>query len=109
MQLAKSIIFPNKKINDIIRNLLLSAICNQDVWWLEKDLRKEQKKCNFTQRKKSVMEGGGSLVFEIKCWGHRELIHELLHPDWLGYVKIESPDRLKEEFLEYVEMVKSAV
>ena len=45
----------------------------------------------------------------MKCRGHRELIHELLHPDCLGYVKIESPERLKEELLEYVEMVKLAV
>ena len=52
---------------------------------------------------------GENLVLEMKCRGNGELIHELLHPDWLGHVKIESPKRLKEEFLEYVEMVKLVV
>lgn len=45
----------------------------------------------------------------MKCRGHRELIHELLHPDWLGNVKIESPERLKEEYLEQIEIAKNAV
>ena len=77
-----------------------------DDW---KKFAKRAEKVQFHPTQKISHGRGGTLVLEMKCRGHRELIHELLHPDWLGYVKIESPDRLKEEFLEYVEMVKSAV
>ena len=51
----------------------------------------------------------GSLVMELRCRGHRELIWELMHPDWLGFVQIESPDRLKEEYAEQLERAKTAV
>ena len=77
-----------------------------DDW---KKFAKRAEKVQFHSTQKISYGRGGTLVLEMKCRGHRELIHELLHPDFLGYVKIESPDRLKEEFLEYVEMVKSAV
>ena len=36
-------------------------------------------------------------------------MHELLHPDWLKYVKIESPERLKGEYSEQLERAKLAV
>lgn len=45
----------------------------------------------------------------MRCCCHRELIHELLQPDWVGYVEIESPERLKEEYLDYLERAKKAV
>jgi len=32
-----------------------------------------------------------------------------MHPDWLGFVQIESPDRLKEECSEQLERAKTAV
>ena len=32
-----------------------------------------------------------------------------MHPDWLGFVQIESPDRLKEEYAEQLEKAKSAI
>ena len=44
----------------------------------------------------------GDLVVELRCQGHRELIHELCHPDWLGQVTIEAPWTLRAEFDEYV-------
>ena len=74
-----------------------------------KEVAKRAEKVQFHPTQKISHGRGGTLVLEMKCRGHRELIHELLHPDWLGHVKIESPERLKEEFLDYVEMVKSAV
>ena len=37
------------------------------------------------------------------------LIHDLLHPNWLGSVKIECPGRLKEEYLEQIKSAKTAV
>ena len=46
---------------------------------------------------------------ELRCRGHRELIWELMHPDWLGFVQIESPDRLKEEYADQLERAKTAV
>ena len=36
------------------------------------------------------------------CKGHWELIHELLHPDWLGNVVIEEPEELKQEYEAYL-------
>lgn len=47
------------------------------------------------------------LIVQLRCQGHRELIHELCHPDWLGKVTIESPDSLREEFDEYIEQLRS--
>lgn len=33
----------------------------------------------------------GALIVKMRCKGHRELLHEILHPDWLGHVKILGP------------------
>lgn len=49
----------------------------------------------------------GGIVVDLRCQGHRELIHELCHPDWLGQVTIERPDMLRDEFDEYVEQLRS--
>ena len=49
----------------------------------------------------------GGLVVQLRCQGHRELIHELCHPDWLGQVRIESPDSLRVEFDAYIEQLRS--
>ena len=51
----------------------------------------------------------GSLVIEMRCRGHRELIWELMHPDWTGHVKIESPEGLQKEYLGQLERGKTAV
>ena len=44
---------------------------------------------------------GGTLVVHLRCRGHRELIHELCHPDWLGSVVIEEPKSLRDEMSGY--------
>jgi predicted DNA-binding transcriptional regulator YafY len=44
----------------------------------------------------------GSLVVSLHCKGHRELFWELLHPDWIGRVTIESPAELADSFAEYL-------
>ena len=49
----------------------------------------------------------GGLVVDLHCQGHRELIHELCHPDWLGQVQIESPDSLRDEFNDYLDQLRS--
>lgn len=51
----------------------------------------------------------GSFLVQLKCQGHRELIHELLHPDWLGFVTIEEPEELKVEYLRYLTASRMAV
>ena len=90
------------------------GVFHGDVHWdiknrFAKEVAKRAEKVQFHPTQKISHGRGGNLVLEMKCRGHRELIHELLHPDWLGHVKIKSPKRLKEEFLEYVEMVKLVV
>ena len=49
----------------------------------------------------------GALLVELNCQGHRELIHELCHPDWLGQVQIETPDSLRVEFNDYLRQLGS--
>jgi predicted DNA-binding transcriptional regulator YafY len=49
----------------------------------------------------------GALLVQLRCQGHRELIHELCHPDWLGQVQIVSPDSLRVEFDDYLEQLRS--
>ena len=46
------------------------------------------------------------MVAHLRCQGHRELIHELCHPDWLGQVLIEFPESLGVEFNEYLEQLR---
>ncbi len=48
----------------------------------------------------------GGLIVRLRCQGHRELIHELCHPDWLGQVTIEGPESLREEFDDYVSQLR---
>jgi hypothetical protein len=49
----------------------------------------------------------GGLVVQLLCQGHRELIHELCHPDWLGQVKIEAPETLRMEFDDYLKHLQT--
>jgi predicted DNA-binding transcriptional regulator YafY len=65
---------------------------------------KRAEKVLFHPSQKMRRSRGGLLV-ELRCQGHRELIHELCHPDWLGQVRIESPDSLRAEFDDYVEQL----
>ena len=74
-----------------------------------KEVAKRAEKVQFHPSQKISHGRNGSLVMELRCRGHRELIWELMHPDWLGFVQIESPDRLKEEYAEQLERAKKAV
>ena len=51
----------------------------------------------------------GELIVEFSCRGHREIIWEILQPDWLGEIKIEAPNALKDEYNEYLECARSAI
>jgi predicted DNA-binding transcriptional regulator YafY len=90
------------------------GVFHGDALWdikirFSKEVADRAEKVKFHPSQKISHGRGGTLVVELKCRGHRELIHELLHPDWLGYVKIESPERLKEEYSEQLERAKLAV
>ena len=73
------------------------------------DVAERASKINFHPTQEQRQQGDGSLTVKMQCRGHRELIWELMHPDWLGFVQIESPDRLKEEYAEQLEKAKLAV
>lgn len=66
---------------------------------------KRAEKVRFHPSQKMSRTKGG-LVVRLRCQGHRELIHELCHPDWLGQVTIEAPDSLRAEFDDYVEQLR---
>lgn len=67
---------------------------------------KRAEKVRFHRSQKMRRVRGG-LVVELHCQGHRELIHELCHPDWLGQVQIEAPESLCVEFKDYLEQLRS--
>jgi len=48
-------------------------------------------------------EPDGTLRVHLHCRGHRELFHELLHPDWNGHVTLEHPASLVTAFRGYLE------
>lgn len=66
---------------------------------------KRAEKVRFHPSQKMRRQRGG-LVVRLRCQGHRELIHELCHPDWLGQVQIESPETLRTEFNDYLEQLR---
>ncbi len=73
------------------------------------DVAERASKIIFHPTQEQRRQRDGSLIVKIQCRGHRELIWELMHPDWLGFVQIESPDRLKEEYADQLERAKTAV
>ena len=73
------------------------------------DVAERASKITFHPTQEQRHQRDGSLIVKMQCRGHRELIWELMHPDWLGFVQIESPDRLKEEYAEQLERAKTAV
>jgi len=90
------------------------GVFHGDALWdikirFSKEVADRAEKVQFHASQKMVKQKDGSLVMFLKCRGHRELIWELLHPDWLGNVKIESPERLQEEYLGQLESAKLAV
>ena len=66
---------------------------------------KRAKKVRFHPSQK-IRRIRGGLIVQLHCQGHRELIHELCHPDWLGQVWIDSPESLRVEFNEYLEQLR---
>lgn len=48
----------------------------------------------------------GALLVKLRCKGHRELLHEILHPDWLGHVKVLGPPVLVQELGEFLRITQ---
>lgn len=51
-------------------------------------------------------QNDGSLRVYLRCCGHRELLHEILHPDWLGHVKVIEPPELRSELDDFLKMTQ---
>ena len=47
------------------------------------------------------------MTFICKGWG--ELIHELMHPGWLGHTKIKEPKEHKEAVRDYPKICKGMI
>ena len=70
----------------------------------EASKRAEKVRFHPSQKMRRTRRG---LLVDLRCQGHRELIHELCHPDWLGQVRIESPESLRQEFNDYLVKLRS--
>ncbi|MDA9967512.1 WYL domain-containing protein [bacterium] len=66
-------------------------------------------KITFHSSQQMTPRSNGELTLTWKCRGHREMIWQLLHPDFVGEVEIEEPSTLKDEYREYLERAKLAV
>ena len=53
------------------------------------------------------VEEDGSVTVTLSCCGHRELLHELMHPDWAGNVRIISPHSLVDELKQYLDIIQT--
>ena len=70
------------------------GVFHGDALWqikirFEKEVTKRGENVQFHPSQKFSNGRNGSLVFGLKCREHRELIHELLHPDWLDMSKLK--------------------
>lgn len=66
-------------------------------------------KITFHSLQKMTRRSNGDLTLTWKCRGHRKMIWQLLHSDFFGEVKIEELNTLKDEYREYLELVKAAI
>lgn len=70
---------------------------------------KRAERVQFHPTQRNSRGRGKTLIVELHCRGHRELIHELCHPDWMGQVKIEEPQALREEYKAYLASLAEAL
>lgn len=70
---------------------------------------KRASKITFHSTQEQRPQRDGSLILRMQCKGHSEICHELMHPDWIGHVKIESPDKLIDAYAKQLERAKSAI
>lgn len=66
-------------------------------------------KITFHSTQEQRPQKDGSLILRMQCKGHSEICHELMHPDWIGHVKIENPEQLREVYAKQLELAKLAI
>ena len=66
-------------------------------------------KIKFHPTQHLVWQKDNSLKMYFKCKGWKELIHELLHPDWQGELKIVSPKEFKDAVKDYLKESKGLI
>ena len=66
-------------------------------------------KINFHPSQKMKFWKDKTLRLSMRCKGWREIIHEVLHPDYLGEVKIIQPQELKDEFKDYIKKCERVI
>jgi len=66
-------------------------------------------KIKFHPSQHLVWQKDNSLKMYFKCKGWKELIHELLHPDWQGELKIVSPKEFKDAVKDYLRESKGLI
>jgi len=74
-----------------------------------KEVADRASKITFHSSQQMTQHKNGTLTVMLRCKGHQELIHELIHPDWIGKIKIQEPPELQAEYLEYLERAKAAI
>ncbi len=69
---------------------------------------KRAERVQFHPSQKVSKGRNNSTIVELQCRGHRELIHEICHPDWLEQVVIEEPAKFKKFYNDYITSLASA-
>ena len=69
---------------------------------------KRSEKVQFHPSQRVSKDRDGTTIIELQCRGHRELIHEICHPDWLEQVIIEKPMKFKNAYDAYITRLAAA-
>lgn len=70
------------------------------------EISSRAKKVKFHDSQQIVVQDDGSIIVKLYCCGHRELLHELMHPDWAGRVRIIDPPELLEKLNIYLRNIR---
>ena len=74
-----------------------------------KDRADRAKQITFHPQQKTEELKDGTYRVSFSARGHREMVWELMHPDWIGHVRIEAPEQLKNEYLKQLDRAKAAI
>ena len=81
-------------------------IINAKIWF-DKSIADRVQKINFHPSQIFTKNKDKSVTLSLLCSGHRELIWEILHPDYLGLIKIIGPKEFIDEAKKYLSTIKS--
>ena len=125
----KTLLYRLDLIRDVFKSNILFAKPNKNYvkeWWQKKYGIKKGKKTTkisikfsrkiahlvenviFHPSQTKIMNKDDSLILNLKCNYSNELIHELMHPDWLGEISILEPEQLKKDFMSYIKLCNKA-